>query len=363
MSLPKTTPAWIIEASNGDKPGFENVKFVKEHPVPELGENDCLVQIQAVSLNYRDLVIPKGQYPLPLNLPCVACSDGAGRILAVGSKVTSFEEGDKVVTLFTQQHQHGEPTPDMFGSTLGGTAHGTLRQYAVFPASGLARAPSNLSPTEAGTLTCAPLTAWNALYGLVSKALKPGDTILTQGTGGVSLAAIQFAKAAGATVIATTSSEEKGKRLEKMGADIVINYKKDSSWGETAKRLSPGKTGVDHIVEVGGPGTMAQSLKAIKLGGVISVIGFLGGPPGEKEPSTLEALSAGCIIRGILIGSKEQLVAMNRAIDANNIHPVVDEKIFNLENALEGFEYQWQQKNFGKVVIQLEGPVLGEKEG
>jgi len=353
MSLPKTTSAWIIEASNGDKPGFENLKFFKDHPVPELGENDCLVQIQAVSLNYRDLVIPKGQYPLPLNLPTVACSDGAGRILAVGSKVNQFKEGDAVVTLFTQKHQHGELTPDMFDSTLGGAAQGTLREYAVFPASGLARAPSNLSPTEAGTLTCAALTSWNALFGLQSKTLKPGDTVLTQGTGGVSLFAIQFAKAAGATVIATTSSDEKAKRLEKLGADIVINYKKDTNWGETAKRLSSGKAGIDHIIEVGGPGTMAQSLKAVKIGGVISVIGFLGGFSNEKEPSTLEALSAGCIIRGILIGSKEQLIAMNRAIEANNIHPVVDEKIFNLENALDAFEYQWQQKNFGKVVIQL----------
>jgi len=363
MSLPKTTHAWIIEASTGDTSGFGNLKFVKDHPVAEVGENDCLVQIQAVSLNFRDLVIPKGLYPLPLNLPTVACSDGAGRILAVGSKVTQFEKGDKVVTLFTQKHQHGEPAVDMFDTALGGTSPGTLRQYGVFPASGLVRAPSNLSPTEAGTLTCAPLTSWNALYGLQSKALKPGDTVLTQGTGGVSLSAIQFAKAGGATVIATTSSDEKAKRLEKLGADIVINYKTDPNWGETAKRLSPGKVGVDHIIEVGGPGTMAQSLKAIKMGGVISVIGFLGGIGQDQGPSALEALGAACIIRGILIGSKDQLNAMNRAIDANNIHPVVDEKIFSLENALDAYNYQWQQKNFGKVVIQLAGPVLGEKEG
>jgi NADPH:quinone reductase-like Zn-dependent oxidoreductase len=193
----------------------------------------------------------------------VACSDGAGLILAVGSKVTQFKKGDRVVTLFTQKHQHGEITPDMFDSTLGGTCPGTLRQYAVFPASGLARAPSNLSPVEAGTLTCAPLTSWNALYGLQSKALKPGDVVLTQGTGGVSLSAIQFAKAAGATVIATTSSTEKAKRLEKLGADIVLNYKEDPNWGETAKRLSPEGAGVDHVIEVGGAGTTAQSLKGM----------------------------------------------------------------------------------------------------
>src|ERR1700761_2525449 len=209
----------------------------------------------------------QGQYPLPLNLPTVACSDGAGRIVAVGSQVTEFKKGDKVVTLFTQRHQHGELPPDMFDSTLGGCAPGTLRQYAVFPASGLAHAPSNLSPTEAGTLTCAPLTSWNALYGLTSKALKPGDVVLTQGTGGVSLSAIQFAKAAGATVIATTSSTEKAKRLEKLGADFILNYKEDPNWGETAKRPSPGGAGVDHVIEVGGVGTTAQSLK-----GTLSVL-------------------------------------------------------------------------------------------
>jgi NADPH:quinone reductase-like Zn-dependent oxidoreductase len=193
----------------------------------------------------------------------VACSDGAGNVLAVGSKVSLFSKGDKVVTVFNQGHQHGPIKPENLSTGLGGQADGTLRQYAIFPEHGLALAPSNLTPTEAGTLTCAALTAWNALYGLESKALKPGQTVLTQGTGGVSLAAIQFAKAAGATVIATTSSDEKAKRLEKMGADVVINYKTDSNWGETAKRLSPGKAGVDFVIEVGGPGTMAQSLKGM----------------------------------------------------------------------------------------------------
>lgn len=200
-------------------------------------------------------------YPLPLNLPRVACSDGAGNVLAVGKKATQFSVGDKVVTQFNQAHQAGPVTPAALATGLGGALDGTLRQYAVFPESGLALAPSTLTPTEAATLTCAALTAWNALYGLESKALRPGNTVLTQGTGGVSLAAIQFAKAAGATVIATTSSDEKAKRLESLGADIVLNYKKDTNWGETAKRLSPGKMGVDHIVEVGGPGTMSQSLK------------------------------------------------------------------------------------------------------
>lgn len=191
----------------------------------------------------------------------VAASDGAGKVLAVGSKVTQFSKGDKVVTLFNQGHQYGPVTPSALKSSLGGVVDGCLRQYAVFNENGLVLAPSNLTPTEAGTLTCAPLTSWNALYGLVSKSVKPGDWVLTQGTGGVSLSAIQFAKAAGATVIATTSSEEKAERLKKLGADHVINYKKDPNWGETAKQLSRNKEGIDHIIEVGGPGSMAQSLK------------------------------------------------------------------------------------------------------
>jgi len=273
-------------------------------------------------------------------------------VLAVGPKVKQFKAGDHVVTVFTQDHQAGPLQPgDLETSSLGGTIDGTLRKYAVFPEKGLVHAPGNLSPTEAGTLTCAPVTAWNALYGLESKALRPGECVLTQGTGGVSLAAIQFAKAAGAVVIATTSSDDKAKRLKALGADHIINYRQDPNWGETAKKLSPGGAGVDHIIEVGGPGTMAQSLKAVKLEGVISVIGFLSGAKSGDEPGSLAALSAGCIIRGILIGSKAQLNAMNRAIEANNIHPIVDDRKFNLENALDAYEYQWQQKHFGKVVI------------
>lgn len=318
---------------------------------------------------------------MPLSIPVVACSDGAGHVLAVGSKVSQFKKGDHVVTLFTQDHQSGEPRADMMMSTLGGAANGTLRQYAVFPATGLALAPSNLSPVEASTLSCAPLTSWNALFGLQSKAVKPGDVVLTQGTGGVSLSAIQFAKAAGAIVIATTSSDEKAKRLKDMGADFVIDYKKDPNWGETAKKLSPGQEGADHIIEVGGPGTMEQSLKgtcichpnpnfmpnlvtpflteisslrtAVKLGGVITVIGFLDGAGQGKQTSPLAALMSGCIIRGILVGPKTQLVDMNRGIAANNIHPIVDPKVFKMENAHEAYEYQWQQKSFGKTVIQI----------
>ena len=288
-----------------------------------------------------------------MNYPVVACSDGAGNVLAVGKRVRNFDIGDKVCTLFNQDHQAGPVTPQGLASGLGGALDGTLRQYAVFPETGLVMAPSNLTPSEAGTLSCAALTAWNALYGLESKALKPGDCILTQGTGGVSLSAIQFARAGGATVIATTSSDEKAKMLEKLGANVVINYKTDPNWGETAKRLSPNKAGVDHVIEVGGPSTMTNSMKAIKAEGVITVIGFLGGGQAEKPPSTLDALTYVCTIRGIIVGSRLQFQAMNACIDANNIHPVVDKKTFKFEDAKEAFQYQWDQKHVGNVVIQL----------
>lgn len=197
-------------------------------------------------------------------------SDGAGTVEAIGSRVTRFKPGDKVVTLFNQAHLAGSITDGILQTGLGGSADGTLREYAALSEQGLVAVPANLSLMEAATLPCAALTAWNALYGLESRALKPGQTVLTQGTGGVSIFAVQFAKAAGARVIATTSSAEKADQLKKLGADHVINYKETPNWGEQAKGLTPGGRGVEHVVEVGGPTTMAQSLKAIARDGVIS---------------------------------------------------------------------------------------------
>ncbi|KAK5951751.1 hypothetical protein OHC33_007043 [Knufia fluminis] len=348
MSLPKTTNQYVLKSTNG----FDSLEIEKDAQIPELGDYDCLVQIQAVSLNYRDLIIAKGQYPFPVQLPRIPCSDGAGNILAIGKKVTEFEVGDKVCTLFNQLHQAGPINMRAIMSGLGGAVDGTLRQHAVFPEHGLVAAPTNLTPTEAGTLSCAPLTAWNALYGVQSQALKPGQTVLTQGTGGVSIAAVQFAVAAGANVIATSSSDEKCGMLKKLGAQRTINYKTTPNWGEIAKSISPGKEGVDYVIEVGGPNTMEQSMKAIKPEGIITVIGFVGGAGAEKQPSTLDALTNMCTIRGILVGSKKQFQDMNRAIDAGNIHPVVD-KTFEFEQAKEAYQYQWDQKHVGKVVIQL----------
>ena len=240
-------------------------------------------------------------------------------------------------------------------TSLGGAVDGTLCQYGALDEQGLVKMPESLDFRQGSTLPCAAVTAWNALYGVEGKSLKPGDTILTQGTGGVSLFALQFAKAAGARVISTTSSESKSEVLKKLGADHVINYKSDSNWGESAKKLSPGGLGVAQIVEVGGPTTMKQSLKAIKPEGIISIIGFLGGMS-KDQPSFLECLNSICTVRGVLVGSRQQFEQMNAAIDATGIKPVVDEKVFNLEDLKAAYQYLSDQKHFGKVAIKISDP-------
>jgi len=346
---PTTGKAWTVQG----KDGFNSLKLNEKAAIPELGDHDVLVKFAYASLNYRDLIIPKGMYPFPASDNVVPGSDGAGTVEGTGKRVTRFKTGDKVVTLFNQGHLAGTITPAAIGTGLGGALDGTLRQYGTFEESGLVPAPETLSLQEASTLTCAGLTAWNGLYGLESMALKPGDVVVTQGTGGVSIFALQFAKAAGATVIATTSSDEKAATLKKLGADHVINYKSNPNWGEEAKSLTPGGLGAQHIIEVGGPKTMAQSLKAIAIDGVISIIGFLGGQS-KDQPSFLDCLNHVCIVRGLIVGSRLQFEEMNRAIDATGIKPVVDEKVFTLPELKEAYQYMWDQKHFGKLTIKIE---------
>ena len=280
-------------------------------------------------------------------------SDGAGTVEAVGKQVSKFQKGDKVQTLFNQGHLAGAIDDQAMASGVGGSVDGGLRQYGAYNELGLVHMPSNLNFLEGSTLTCAAVTAWNALYGIKDRGLMPGDWILTQGTGGVSIFAVQFAKAAGARVIATTSSADKAEKLKKLGADHIINYKEDPNWGETAKKHTGG-LGVQHVLEVGGPTSMTQSLNAIAIEGVITIIGFLGGGKAEEEPSFIQCLMHHCIVRGILVGSRQQFEAMNRAIEANNIKPVVDEKVFKLEETREAYQYMWDQKHFGKLCISID---------
>ncbi|KAF2459072.1 P-loop containing nucleoside triphosphate hydrolase protein [Lineolata rhizophorae] len=337
MSVPQTLKQWVVEGRDG----FDSLKLREDVPMPKLGDKDVLVKIHAVSLNYRDLIIPKlgqlltpvlkGRYPFPLSDTVVPCSDGAGTVVATGPRVTRFNMGDKVATLFNQAHLAGSIDAAGLQSGLGGVLDGTLRQYGAFDEQGLVKIPSNLNWLEASTLTCAGLTAWNALYGLESRALKPGQTVLTQGTGGVSVWAVQMQK------------------LKQLGADHVINYKENPNWGEIAKSLTPNGAGVEHVVDVCGPTTAGQSLKAIKVDGVISIIGFVGGMS-KETPTLLDSLSSLCTVRGLLVGSRLQMEDMNLAIEANKIQPVVDGKVFKLEEAKDAYQYMWEQKHFGKLI-------------
>ncbi|PNS18900.1 Quinone oxidoreductase-like protein 2 [Sphaceloma murrayae] len=346
---PTTQKQWTVQG----KGNFDNLKFNESAAVPKIGDNDVLVKFHGASLNYRDLIIPKGLYPFPQRDGVVPASDGAGVVDSVGPNVTQFKPGDKVITLFNQGHLFGPIDARAIGGGVGGVVDGALQQYGVYEQHGLVHMPKNLNFLEGATLCCAGLTAWNALYGIDGKRLMPGQWVLTQGTGGVSVFAVQFAKAAGARVIATTSSAEKADRLKQLGADHVINYKEDTNWGETAKKLTGG-IGVDHVLEVGGPNTLNNSLNAIKMEGVISIIGFLGGFKAESQPTMLDALMKLAHVRGLLVGSRQQFEDMNRAVEANDIHPVVDKAVFKLEDARKAYEHQEAQKHFGKVCIEID---------
>jgi len=201
-------------------------------------------------------------------------------------------------------------------------------------------------------LSCAGVTAWNALYGLESRPLKTGQTVLVQGTGGLSIFAAQFALAAGAIVIGTTSSAVKAETLKRLGVHHVINYREDTNWGETAKKLTPGHEGVDFVIEVGGVTTIGQSLKAVKIDGVISLVGFIGGNT-PNQPSFEDVLSNLCTVRGLYVGSRIQFEEMNRAIEVNNIKPIVDEIVFPLPQLKDAYQYMWDQKHIGKLTVKV----------
>lgn len=293
-------------------------------------------------------------YPFPFKPNVIPGSDGAGTVIAVGKHVNRFKPGDKVVTLFNQGHLGGPLDRVAAGTGLGGALDGVLRSVAAFDQNGLVSLPKGLSFNEGATLPCAALTAWNALYGLTDKALKPGQWVLTQGTGGVSIFAVQFAKAAGAKVIATTSSAQKAKLLEKLGADHIINYKETPEWGSEVRKITEG-AGVDHVIEVAGPASMSQSLKSVKIEGVITIIGFVGGFKAENEPGFMENLTRLCTTRGILVGNRVLMEDMCRAIEANieKLRPVVDSKTFKLEELKEAYEYMWAEKHQGKICIEI----------
>ncbi|PLB53935.1 NAD(P)-binding protein, partial [Aspergillus steynii IBT 23096] len=351
-SLPTTTPGWELHGS-GSGSGANALIWNENQQLPPLGPNDVLVKLHAWAINYPDLAVANGTFPWRESADSVVIpgSDGAGEIIARGTNASKFNVSDKVIVLFYPHFPEGNaPTLHQMRDVPGTNTHGTFRQYAVFNETGLIAMPSTLSYVEAATLPCSALTAWNALHGLTP--LKRDDFVLTQGTGGVSLFAVLFALAAGATVIATTSSSEKAEKLKSMGVQHVLNYREDPNWGETARKLTRGELGCHRVIEVGGPQTIKQSFECVARGGEIDVIGFLTGQGhAEDGPTYLEPLMQACMVRGIEVGNHIQFREMNRAIEDGNIKPVVDHRIFGLKELKEAYEYVWGQRQFGKVAI------------
>jgi NADPH:quinone reductase-like Zn-dependent oxidoreductase len=324
--------------------GLENLKLVQEEqPKPKPGE--ILVRIHASSLNYHDDMVVLGRIPSADGR--IPMSDGAGEVIAVGEGVDAFKAGDNVVSTFWPHWLAGELTPAIKREVPGDNVDGYAREYVCMPAHAFTRAPAGYTHLEAATLTCAGVTAWRGL--VTCGQVKPGDTVLTQGTGGVSLFALQFAKAAGARVIATSSSDEKIEKLKRLGADEVINYKAEPEWGRKAKKLTD-RRGVDHVIEIGGAGTLAQSIAACRTGGHIAIIGVLAGFSGEVA---IPALFANQIkISGISVGNRADQEDMIRAINVNRLKPVLDRR-FSLQDIAEAFKYYESQSHFGKVCLQL----------
>ncbi|KAK4173822.1 putative alcohol dehydrogenase [Triangularia setosa] len=325
----------------------------------ELSPDDVLVQIQAASLNYRDLVIAKSEggaagSTIPNVVPG---SDGAGMVVSVGSAVTSLSPGDRVVTYLSPSLPPSDETTlpafSDIGAGLGQKVHGTLTNQMVITQHGVIKAPSNLNPIQAATLTCSGLTAWNALFGLSGREIKEGDWVVVQGTGGVSIAALQFAVAVGANVIATTSSKEKAERLKELGAKHVINYKETEDWGDIAKDYTPDKKGVDMVVDVAGNSSLVQSLAAVRTDGIIVLVGLLGKFDAGAIPM-MSALWRPCIVRGVLLGSRQQYRNLVRFVEEKGVVPVVDDVIFGLEEVKEAYKRLEEQKHFSKVVIKIE---------
>jgi NADPH:quinone reductase-like Zn-dependent oxidoreductase len=299
-------------------------------------------------------MIPQGTYPWTVKPNVVPGSDGAGTVISIGKHVTRFQPGDKVITMLNQQHIAGSLTSQTASFGLGASVDGTLRSIGAFDEQGLVLMPSCLSFTEAATLSCAGVTAWNALFGLSGKKLAPGQWVLTQGTGGVSIFAVQFAKAVGARVIATTSSDEKAKLLERLHVDHVINYRTNPEWSSTAKELTGG-VGVDFVVEVGGPTTMKQSVASVKLDGVISVVGAVAGGEAVEPPSIMDCWFNLFTARGLWVGNRMQMEEMCQAIEASpdKLRPIIDSRVFTLDKLKDAMEYLNSGKNLGKVCIEI----------
>ncbi|WP_299256314.1 NAD(P)-dependent alcohol dehydrogenase [uncultured Kushneria sp.] len=319
-----------------------------ERDTPRPARGQVLVRMRAASLNYRDLMIVTGKYGRGgVATDRVPLSDGAGEVVEIGEDVTRFGVGDRVAGIFMQSWLGGEVNDSHPGSALGGAVDGVLSEYVLFDQQGLVNLPEHLSFEEGATLPCAAVTAWNALYAGKSP-LKTGDSVLLLGTGGVSMFGLQFARAAGARAIQTSSSDDKLARAHELGADATINYRQTPEWQQEVQRLTDGR-GVDHVVEVGGAGTLPRSIESARLGGQVNLIGVLTG--GEINPTDIMRKSV--LMRGIFVGSREMFEQMNRAITQHQIKPVID-RTFTFDDTRAAFEHLESQQHLGKVVITID---------
>ncbi len=326
--------------------GLENLQPV-ELPDPTPGAGEVLIRIRAVSLNYRDLLMVRGQYDPKLHLPRIPLSDGAGEVVEIGAGVTRFRVGDRVTGVFLQNWREGSASAAKSKGALGGDVDGMLAEYVALPEDGVILFPAHLSYEEASTLPCAALTAWHAL--IEAARMKAGDNVVIQGTGGVSIFALQFAKLCGARVLGTSGSDEKLARAKELGLDEGLNYTQHPKWAAWVKEQTGG-AGADVIVEVGGSGTLGESMKAVRVGGTIAQIGVLSGT--EEKLAVTPILMRQIHIIGVYVGSRAMMKTMNQAIDFHQLKPVID-KVFPLEETPAAYRYLEQGRHFSKVVIAL----------
>lgn len=331
-----------------DSFGLENLQRIEDAPPPSPGRGEVLVQLEAASLNYRDLLMVRGQYNPRQPLPLIPGSDAAGHVVAVGEDVKDFAEGDLVMSLFAQDWIDGPATKAAQRSTLGGPLPGIFCERRLFPVTGLLKAPAHLSCTQAATLPCAAVTAWSALFGR-GAPVRPGQSVLILGTGGVSLFALQLALLAGCEVVVTSSSDEKLARVRALGAHHTINYRADPEWGRSARRKVGGE-GIDRVVEVGGAGTLEQSLRAVRPSGTISLIGVLAQT--KTTPSLLPILMNDVLVQGIFVGSRADAAELLRTVALHRLQPVID-RVFAFDDVGAAFEHLQSGAHFGKICVDL----------
>jgi NADPH:quinone reductase-like Zn-dependent oxidoreductase len=329
--------------------GLEHLELVERDEPPAPGPGQVLVRMEAASFNYRDLMMVTGRYNPKQPLPLVPCSDGCGTVEAVGPEVTRVKAGERVITTFAQGWVAGPLTREKARTTLGGPLDGTLQERLLLSQEGVVRAPSGLPPAEAATLTCAGLTAWTAL---TSGGVAPGDVVLVQGTGGVSMFGLQLARLMGARVIVTSSSDAKLEHARRHGAWQTINYRQTPQWGARARELTGGR-GVDHVLEVGGPETLAQTLQAVRPGAQVSLIGVLTGTKATLEITSI--LMQAVRVQGVLVGHRDGLEGLVRAVEAHALRPIVD-RVFPWADARAALEHLQAGAHVGKVCLELGAP-------